>query len=444
MNETRELVEFLAGLHDPPPEVVDRTRYLLLDYLGVAIRGSREVSSAPVYQMIERLNARSQPGYTALAYGTAAHAIEMDDTHNAGSVHLGVVMFSTALALAETLPEIPVERFLAAVVAGYEAAARIAMAVQPKQQYLLGFHPTSTCGVFGAVVTASKLLELTAAQMLSAVGIAGSMAAGSLEFLAEGAWTKRLHPGLAAQNGIQAAMLAAEGFCGPSTILEGRDGFLHGYSRVPLPELITADLGASFEILRTSVKPHACCRYMQGPIDAILALVREHGFRPHQVRSVAVTVLEAGWPLVVEPRTPKYNPQSVVEAQFSMPFGAAVALLFGAAGIDQFSEENVRSDDVRRMMRRVEVNADEMLEEKFPAEWPARARIDLTDGRRLEKYVEHPKGDPGNPLSWEELIAKFKSLAVPIVSSERADEIIESVREGKSWRGILGWRCDDL
>jgi 2-methylcitrate dehydratase PrpD len=437
MNETRDLVEFLAGLHNVPPEVVDRTRYLLLDYLGVAIRGSRVESSAPVYKMIERLNARSQPGYAALAYGTAAHAIEMDDTHNAGSIHLGVVMFSTALALGETLPEIPVERFVAAVVAGYEAAARIAMAAQPKLQYLLGFHPTSTCGVFGAAVTASKLLELTAERMLSAVGIAGSMAAGSLEFLAEGAWTKRLHPGLAAQNGIQAAMLAAEGFRGPSKILEGRDGFLHGYSTNPLPERITADLGASFEIMRTSVKPHACCRYMQGPIDAILALVREHGFRPHQVRSVAVTVLEAGWPLVVEPRTQKYNPQTVVEAQFSMPFGAAVALLFGAAGIDQFSEENVRSEDVRRMMRRVEVNPDSSIEEKFPAEWPARARVELTDGRRLEKYIEHPKGDPGNPLIWDELIAKFKALAVPTVSSARADDIVTSVREGNSWRGIL-------
>jgi len=409
----------------------------LLDYIGVAIRGSREESSAPVYKMIERLNARSLPGYAALAYGTAAHAIEMDDTHNAGSIHLGVVMFSTALALGETLPEIPLERFVAAVVAGYEAAARIAMAAQPKLQYLLGFHPTSTCGVFGAAVTASKLLDLTAGQMLSALGIAGSMAAGSLEFLAEGAWTKRLHPGLAAQNGIQAAMLAAEGFRGPSKILEGRDGFLHGYSTNPLPDLITADLGASFQIMRTSVKPHACCRYMQGPIDVILALVREHGFQPHQVRSLSVTVLEAGWPLVVEPRTQKYNPETVVEAQFSMPFGAAVALLFGAAGIDQFSEENVRSDDVRRMMRRVEVNPDSSLDEKFPAEWPARARIELTDGRRLEKYVEHPKGDPGNPLSWDELIAKFKSLAVPIVSSARADEIVTSVRTGNSWRGIL-------
>jgi len=437
MNETRDLVEFLAGLRSLPPEVVDRTRYLLLDYLGVAIRGSREESSAPVHKMIQRLNARKLPGYAALRYGTAAHAIEMDDTHNAGSIHLGVVMFSTALALTDWLEAVPLERFTSAVAAGYEAAARIAMAVQPKLHYSLGFHPTSTCGVFGAAVTASKLLDLTAEQMLSAAGIAGSMAAGSLEFLAEGAWSKRLHPGLAAQNGIQAALLAAEGFRGPSKILEGRDGFLHGYSQEPLPEKITLDLGQSFEIMRTSVKPHACCRYMQGPIDAILALVREHGFQPHQVCSMEVAVLEAGWPLVVEPRAQKYNPQSVVEAQFSMPFGAAAALLYGAAGIDQFTQENVHSGEVRRMMPRVVVNRDSRLEEKFPTEWPARARIDLTDGRRLEKFVEHPKGDPGNPLSWDELIAKFKTLVAPVLSSARSDEIIASVREGNSWGGIL-------
>lgn len=440
MNETRELVDFLARLQpeDLPAEVFDRTRYLLLDYLGVAIRGSREESSAPVYRMIERLNARTLPGYRALAKGTAAHAIEMDDTHNAGSIHLGVVMFSTALALAEWLPEVSVEGFTAAVVAGYEAAARIAMAAQPKQQYLLGFHPTATCGVFGAAVTASKLLGLRADQMLSAFGIAGSMAAGSMEFLAEGAWTKRLHPGLAAQNGIQAAMLAAEGFRGPSTILEGRDGFLSGYSNEPLPELITQDLGQSFEIMRTSVKPHTCCRYMQGPIDAILALVREHDLQPDEIFRMEVAILEAGWALVAEPRPQKYNPQSIVEAQFSMPFGAAMAVMHRAAGIDQFTDENVRSESVRKMMGQVVLQKDIRIEKNFPEEWPARVAIDLADGRHMETTIQHPKGDPKNPLSWDELIAKFKSLAAPVVTPDRLDEIVAVVRSGDSWHRIPG------
>ena len=180
--------------------------------------------------------ARTIPGLAALANGAAAHGIEMDDTHSGGSIHLGATMYSAALALAETMPDTPMDALLAAVVAGFEAAARIAMAVQPKEHYALGFHPTQTCGVFGAAITSAKLLGLNADQTLSAVGIAGSMAAGSMEFLAEGAWTKRIHPGLAAQNGIHAALLAAEGFTGPLHILEGRDGFLHGYSRNPVPD----------------------------------------------------------------------------------------------------------------------------------------------------------------------------------------------------------------
>jgi len=438
---TKELAGFLAALEpqDLSAEVFDRARYLLLDFLGVAIRGARAESTAPVHKMIERLGVpgcstvigtklRTLPGYAALANGTAAHAIELDDTHNAGSIHLGVVMFPTALALAESRPTVTSEAFFTAVVAGYDMAARTATAVQPKEHYLLGFHPTATCGVFGAAVTASKLLGLNAEQMLSAVGIAGSMAAGSLEFLAEGAWTKRLHPGLAAQNGIQAAMLAAEGFRGPSTILEGRDGFLAGYSKHPIPERLIDGIGESFEILRTSVKPHACCRYMQGPIDAILELVCQHRILPDQVRSIDVAVLEAGWPLVVEPRAQKYHPQTIVEAQFSMPFGAAMAVIHRAAGLDQFTKEQIQSKEVQHMMGKIVMSKDMRIETNFPEQWPARVTISLTNGRIYEKTITHPKGDPKNPLSWDELVAKFKTLA-PGVNS---DKIISQVTNGCS------------
>jgi len=440
---TRELVEFLAALDGArvPVEVFDRARYFLLDYLGVAMRGSLAESSAPIYKMIERIGvsgpstiigvgSRTSPGYAALAHGAAAHAIELDDTHNAGSIHLGVIMFSTALALAEAIPDVTPEQFFIAVIAGYEAAARIAMAVQPKEHYSLGFHPTATCGVFGATVTASRLLDLSAEQMLSAVGIAGSMAAGSLEFLREGAWTKRLHPGLAAQNGIQAAMLAAEGFRGPSTILEGRDGFLAGYSRKPIPERITEGLGESFEILRTSVKPHACCRYMQGPIDAILELAKTHDIKSEQVENIEVAVLEAGWTLVAEPRAQKYKPQSVVDAQFSMPFGAAIALLHRRAGLDEFTVENAQANQVRHLMERVTLVKDNRLDRNFPKEWNARVTIFLNNGSQYEKFIQHPKGDPENRLSWEELVAKFKSLASAVIPLDRCDQIVDQVLHG--------------
>jgi 2-methylcitrate dehydratase PrpD len=423
-------------------EVVDRTKYLLLDYLGVAIAGSLSDSSLPVHRMLYRSASlgpctivgtatKTSPEFAALANATAAHSLELDDTHQAGSIHPGVVIFSTAIALSEAHPEIDAGQFVAGVIAGYEVAARLAMALQPKFHYELGFHPTSTCGVFGATVTAAKLLCLNEKQMLSAVGIAGSMAAGSMEFLAEGAWTKRLHPGLAAQNGILAAKLAAEGFRGPRTILEGRDGFLSAYSRNPIPELATRNLGKNIEILRTSVKPHACCRYMQAPIDGLIELAKEHNIHPDQIARVEVAVLEAGWPLVCEPRERKYSPANVVDAQFSMPFGAAIALANRSAGLDQFTDENFRSPQIKSLMDKVVLQKDIRIEKNFPEEWPAIVQVHLTNGEQFEKYVRFPKGDPGNPLTWQELSAKFHSLATRVFPKSRCDEILNSVKDMK-------------
>ncbi|HTW65955.1 MAG TPA: MmgE/PrpD family protein [Bryobacteraceae bacterium] len=441
---TRELVEFLHGLTPDrlPPEVLDRARYFLLDYLACAIRGSQEESSQAVQRMVQRMGAngcasvigtriRTIPGLAAMANGAATHGIEQDDTHSGGSIHLGATMFSAALALAETMPDLSMDEFLAAVVAGFEAAARIAMAVQPKEHYALGFHMTPTCGVFGAAITTAKLLRLTPEQTLNAAGIAGSMAAGSMEFLAEGAWTKRIHPGLASRNGMEAALLAAEGFSGPQHILEGRDGFLHGYSRNPIAERLTDGLGESFEILHTAVKPHACCRYMQGPIDAILALTREHNLDAAGIERIEVAVLQAGWGIVADPREKKFNPESVVDAQFSMPFGAAVAVMDGAAGLDQFTIEKIRSPKVREFMKKVTLNKDPRIEETFPREWPAVVTIEVAGGQRYEKFVRFPKGDPENPLTWDEMKSKFRTLATSVISSEHCDDVIEAIAHAK-------------
>jgi 2-methylcitrate dehydratase PrpD len=209
---------------------------------------------------------------------------------------------------------------------------------------------------------------------------------------------------------MEAALLAAEGFTGPLRILEGRDGFLHGYSRNPAPERLTEHLGQTFEILRMAVKPHACCRYMQGPIDAILALMRENNIESSQIQRIEVAVLEAGWGLVAEPHAKKYNPESVVDTQFSMPFGAAVAALDGAAGLAQFTAEKTRSPKVRELMNKVALVKDASIEDTFPREWPARVTIELKHGPCYEKFVRYPKGDPENALTWDELAAKFRAL----------------------------------
>jgi len=437
---TRTLVFYSHALNskDLGGDVVEHTKYLLLDYLGAAIAGSLSESSQTAYRMIARsaspgpctvigTASQSSPEFAALANGAAAHSLELDDTHQAGSIHPGVVMFSTAIALSEIHPDIDVGRFVTAVVAGYEVAARLGMALQPKYHYELGFHPTPTCGVFGAAVTAAKLLRLSEEQMLSAVGIAGSMAAGSLEFLADGTWTKRLHPGLAAQNGILAAKLAAEGFRGPATILEGRDGFLWAYSRKAKPELVTQDLGENFEIMRTSIKPHACCRYMQAPIDGLIELATTHDIHPEQVARIEVAVLEAGWLLVCEPRKRKYSPENTVDAQFSMPYGAAVALTDRAAGLDQFTGDSFHSSQIKTLMGKVVLQKDMHIEKNFPEEWPAIVQVHLTNGKKFKKRIRFPKGDPENPLTWHELSTKFHSLAMRVFPKSRCDQFIDSV-----------------
>ncbi len=421
-----------------PAEVVDRAKYFFLDYLGVAVRGALSDSSQPLYRLANSLAPAGRGTvlgraeqthfpYAALANGTSAHSLELDDTHQAGSIHLGVSAFSAALAVAEQVGASG-KAFLTASVVGFEVAARLAMALKPPEHYGRGFHPTATCGTFGAAASAAKLLELSEAQLLSALGIAGSQSAGSMEFLAEGAWTKRFHPGWAAFSGIHAALLAKEGFIGPRTILEGRDGFLKAYGMRPEPSKISEGLGEGFQILQTAVKPHACCRYTQAPIDAVLSIVREHDVRPEQVERIIVGMLETGIPVICEPAERKYRPTNVVEAQFSLPFGIAVALVKRRAGLNEFSEAMLGDTAVNALMVKVGYERDPELERNYPKEWPAWARVVLNTGREISAQVRFPKGDPENPLSWEELTAKYADLVSTVWTDVRSSRVCEAVR----------------
>ena len=454
---TQQLAEFVVStsLSHMPDEVVDRAKYFVLDYLGVALRGSRVDSSTTMRAFVDRFappghatiigcDQGAHPAYAALANGAAAHCIEMDDTHQEGSIHLGAPVISALIAASEMQP-VGGEEFLAAVVLGYEVAARLAMAVGPEAHYRRGFHPTGTCGTFGAAAAVARLWSLEAGAMAQALGIAGSQAAGSMEFLATGAWTKRFHPGWAAHNGLIATALARQGFTGPETIIEGPAGFAQAYSQAPHPERVTQGLGTSFAILGTAVKPHACCRYMQAPIDAILELVRTHNIAADDVAQVTLGILDTAFPIICEPAAIKYTPRSVVDAQFSMPFGAAVALLCRRASLAEFTPEMVVAPRVRALMQRVAHARDPELEQHFPREWPAWASIELHDGRTVSTTVRYPKGDPHNPLSWDELLAKYQELGRSVLPEDRLDVLSQRVRDLESapdvaplWRLLRG------
>jgi 2-methylcitrate dehydratase PrpD len=401
-----------------PADVERRTLELLRDYLGVTLGGVPEPSSIAARSGVARLGASGSatvigtrttlsPAHAALVNGAAAHALEMDDTHQGGSIHLGASVFSAALAAAE-LHVASGARVLRAAVAGYEVAARLAMALHPGAHYARGFHPTGTCGAFGAAAAAGLIAGLDASQLADAFGIAGSQAAGSMEFLTDGTWTKRLHPGWAACAGVHAAALAGAGFRAPHTIFEGRFGTLHAYSDGATPAALAGREGG--ELLRTSIKPHACCRYAQGPIDAVLELRRRHDLKPESVRAIEVGLVSPAFAIVCDPLDAKRRPRSVVDAQFSLPFSVAVALATGAASPDEFTAARFEDPAIRRLMDRVEPRHDERLDARYPEVWPVWVKI-ATDSAVHEARVDHPRGDPENFPSPAELETKFRRLA---------------------------------
>lgn len=422
-----------------PEEVIDRSKYLLLDYLGVAAQGMLSESGLAAKRMVAGqenhpgsavvvgTDMTASPAGAALVNGIAAHSIELDDVVNAASLHPAVTVMSAALAAGQ-LTGCSGKQLIEAIVAGYETTIRLGMALDPAAHYEQGFHPTATCGTLGAAVCAAKLLHLAPEEMSSALGIAGSQAAGSLEFLSDGSFTKRFHGGWAAHSGLLAALLAREAFTGPGTIIEGKFGFLSAYSPRPKPELVLRDWGNPFQVLATSIKPYACCRYKQGPIDGILLIMHQNKLSPADIDTVELAILKAGFALVVDPPELKRNPRTIVDAQFSMPFGAAVAILFGNAALDEYTEENLESPEVHQMMQRVHCVENEAIEKEFPLKWPARAVITTVQGKTYESWIEFPKGDPENPLSWDELIQKFNRLVQPVFSPGRCDRIVAQVR----------------
>jgi 2-methylcitrate dehydratase PrpD len=455
MGITQELADYCSHMKfdDLSDEVIDCAKYRFLDWIGVACRGSIEAPSKTIYRFVGEMERgegvivgtreKAPYLYSALANGTASHSIEMDDVNNESSLHPGVAVFPAALAAAE-MAGASGKRFILAAVLGYEVMIRLGTALGPENSYKRGFHPTGTCGTFGSSVATSKILRLQEEEILNAIGISGSQAAGSMEYLAQGAWTKPFHAGWAAHSGMVAALLSRKGYKGPSSILEGRDGFLHAYADGADPSRVLEGIGSGFRILETSVKIHACCRYMHSPIDAVLKIIGENDLHPEQIKRVKVGLLNAGAPLIAEPKESKYTPQSIVDAQFSMPFGAAAALLYGRAGLEEFQPSTIRSKPIREAMRKVECIVDPELDRNFPKQWRATAEILTEDRKQYSTTVEYPRGDPENPLSWEEMVERFDDLAGRIMKKDHRTKLVEALKKLDGVKDMRKWSSQFL
>jgi 2-methylcitrate dehydratase PrpD len=363
------------------------------------------------------------PTAAALINGALAHSLDFDDTHAEASLHSSAPIVPAALAAAE-MTGASGKDLIAAVVAGYEVQIRLSLALNPTEHYDRGFHPTATCGVFGATAAAAKLLGMDADGIRSAFGIALSQAAGSMEFLADGAWTKRSHVGQAAQNGLICAVMAAEGFKGPEHAFEGRWGFLHAYAPHADPDKATADLGETWETMRLAVKPYPSCRYSHAAIDGLVALMKEHGLSAEEVEEVEIGLPETGWKIIGGPED-KTNPQSVVDGQFSMPFCAAVALREGGLTWDDY-KKHLSDEATRALTKKVRAVVDARAEAEFPANMAGLARVKTAKGE-FETFVAVPKGEPSNFLADSEFRAKFDGLCAPYLGEQGAHRLADSL-----------------
>jgi 2-methylcitrate dehydratase PrpD len=436
---TQELAGFVAGLsYDAlPAEVRERAKALALDLTGIMLRARNDAESTPaMISAARRLGLADGPctvigdahGYSpagaAMVNGTLAHSLDFDDTHAPGSLHPSAPIIPAAFAAAEMAGS-DGKAAIAAIVAGYEVQIRLSLALDPAAHYDRGFHPTATCGAFGAAAAAGRLLGLDADGHANSFGIVLSMAAGSMQFLVNGAWTKRSHVGHAAMCGLTAATLAAEGYKGAAAALEGKWGFLHAYA--PSADVAKAvnGLGSRWETLKIAVKPYPSCRYSHAAIDGLLALAHEHGIRAEDVEEVMVGLPEPGWKIIGDPEAAKQSPASVVDGQFSMAFCAAVALRTGGLGWDDYAR-HLADPATLALCKRVRTRIDPRAQADFPAEMSAAVQVKTARGT-FERYVKVPKGEPANFLSAAELRAKFDALAGPCLTARRRDELASAL-----------------
>jgi len=416
-----------------PVAVVDDTRRSILDWLGSVLAGSLEKPARMAQRVVAGLGSsseatvfsagRASAAGAALANGVASHILELDDVHKGSTLHAAAPVIPAALAVAER-EHASEESFMLAVTLGYEAALRVGEAVNPDHYRF--WHPTGTAATFGAAAAAGSILGLDADRMLDALGSAGTQAAGLWEFNADGAMSKHLHPGKAAFNGVLAADLARAGFTGAKRILEGDRGFFRATAASWDASRITDGLGTRWKVSENCYKMHACCGHTHTAIDVALDLREDIDLGA--VRSIRIETYGPGYAIVKEP-----NPNTPYRAQFSIAYVVAAALAEGRVGLDQFSAARFDSDGVREqviasLLERTSVHVSDDLTAKYPAAWPARLSIELTDGRRVQGAADFPRGNPENAVSTAELEAKFTALVAPRFGEGVAKRGLELLR----------------
>ena len=434
-----ELGAFAAALRweDIPREVRARARHLILDAVGCALAARRFDFSSTALQGISQLAGEGHSVVigqklrlplrdAVLANGILAHGLDYDDTHSEGIVHLTVSAFPTVLAVSSD-QNLKVKDLLAAYIVALECGARLG-AVARGAFHQVGFHPTGVIGAFACALAAGRLYGLDAAQLAQAQGVALSVASGSLEFLEDGAWTKRMHPGWAGVGGIVAAALARRGFKAPRAAYEGRFGLYAAYlgPRAADCDLsrATAQLGEVWETMNVALKPFPACHFAHAFADAAIGL---HNKVPdlQQIDRVIALVPAEIVKTVCEPAAAKRRPANDYDAKFSLPYIVAASLVRGRFGLAELEDSALKDPRILQLASKVEYAIDP--DSTFPRHYGGEVVVRTRDGRELRQREAVNRGAADRPLSNADIVDKFMSNGTYGASQEFSCEIRDAI-----------------
>ena len=400
---------------------------LLLDYLGVAIAGSQTESGRIACRFAEiqggaaeatLIGARARVPATLGSFANAisSHSIELDDIDVLALFHFSPPVYSAALSIAER-QNAGGKQLLTALAAGCEMMERLSKAANNSLRNR-SFHTTPTCGVFGATVAAGSLLGLDQEAMACSLGMAGAQASGLMEMYGP-SMQKRFNPGPAARNGVTAAMMAQLGFTGADTIFEGERGFLRAFTDQSDASQLLAGLGAPYQ-LDIEFKPYSCARPIHNSIDCALEICRRDKPDLKRIKHIEIA-RHPDWAHYHQNVTPK----TYHEAQVSLPYATAVAMVEGRALLEQFTDAKLQDPQLLRLMSLMKISVDASL----PRGVSCRMTMTMNDGSKLGSQVDYPKGSIQNPMSDAELRGKFESLAAPVLGAARAAQIADRVSD---------------
>ncbi|MDQ1545917.1 MAG: hypothetical protein QOH69_821 [Actinomycetota bacterium] len=442
MNRTSELSEYASGtsFNGLPQGAVDSAKALTMDLLGVAVGASRNPAAQTMISYATRTVSvspiadatvfgsgfQTSPSEAALANGTLAADLELDDVHPTANLHASSVFVPALFAVGESRARSGRD-WITALAAAYDVGCRVSLALGDTGQTDRGYHPTALSGVFGATAGVARLLDLDAHQLAEALGLAAVQASGLLTWRTEPAhYTKSLQSGIAARSAVTAAELIEIGYRGPDQSLDGRYNIFQVFTDVGRPELLTADLGSRFEIQGTGFKFFNCCRAIHAPLEIVYALMGDNDLRESDVDAVHVWLPMEMVPVVDHNELITHDLQYVV----------AVGIRDGTVGQTQMTEERRADPSLVPLIARVTLSPGDDLNEFHPPHWPARVRIIAKDGRSFESTLSDPRGNPDDPPTWDELAEKFRGVVAGVLPDSDASRALDLIADLESLKDL--------